>query len=309
MKSYQAISEKAGTTVEVVRVIAKTIKRDEAGAWLTKDGKACKTKAQAIVEAARAWEAARAKRDAQEAARLDMCRQARDVMAANGVEIPADPDETMRIAERLQNLAAAKHVGMERLDADDVATAVSFDGYMVLTVKAAPRTTVIVRDMVRHDGKTWETAHFGAIPAGAPVQATALKCVENWQIPTMMFGALDDRGDVNSVLIWQRRNGTRDVFTADRHKDGARLDVEVSKTIGGKPNSPLTIWHERGYVPAMREAWDMDTCVFEADGTAHGGRTNPTIAPGGSTDFEWILEATAANRWRLLVEVLRRWAE
>ena len=128
-------------------------------------------------------------------------------------------------------------------------------------------------------------------------------------MPTMMFGALDDRGDVNSVLIWQRRNGTRDVFTADRHKDGARLDVEVSKIIGGEPNSPLTIWHERGYVPAMREAWDMDTCVFEADGTAHGGRTNPTIAPGGSTDFEWILEATAANRWRLLVEVLRRWAE
>lgn len=62
MKSYQAISEEAGTTVEVVRGIAKTIKRDESGAWLTKDGKACKTKAQAIVEAARAWEAARAKR-------------------------------------------------------------------------------------------------------------------------------------------------------------------------------------------------------------------------------------------------------
>lgn len=119
MKSYQAISEEAGTTVEVVRGIAKTIKRDEPGAWLTKDGKACKTKAQAIVEAARA------KRDAQEAARLDMCRQARDVMAANGVEIPADPDETMRIAERLQNLAAAKHVGMERLDADDVATLIA----------------------------------------------------------------------------------------------------------------------------------------------------------------------------------------
>lgn len=33
MKSYQAISEEAGTTVEVVRGIAKTIKRDESGAW------------------------------------------------------------------------------------------------------------------------------------------------------------------------------------------------------------------------------------------------------------------------------------
>lgn len=197
----------------------------------------------------------------------------------------------------------------EMSEAAGTTAAAKFDGYMVLTVKAAPRTTVIVRDMVRHDGKTWETAHFGAIPDGMSVKAEALKSVEPWQMPTMMFGALDDRGDVNGVLRWVRRNGTRDVFEADAHKDGARLDVEVSKLIGGERNSPLTIWHERGYVPAMREAWDMDTCVTEADGTAHGGRTNPTIAPGGSIDFEWILEATAANRWRLLVEVLRRWAE
>lgn len=197
----------------------------------------------------------------------------------------------------------------EMSEAAGTTAAAKFDGHMVLTVKAAPRTTVIVRDMVRHDGKTWETAHFGAIPDGMSVKAEALESVEPWQEPTMMFGALDDRGDVNGVLRWVRRNGTRDVFEADPHKDGARLDVEVSKLIGGERNSPLTIWHERGYVPAMREAWDMDTCVTEADGTAHGGRTNPTIAPGGSIDFGWILEATAANRWRLLVEVLRRWAE
>lgn len=55
-------------------------------------------------------------------------------------------------------------------------------------------------------------------------------------MPTMMFGALDDRGDVNSVLIWQRRNGTRDVFTADRHKDGARLDVEKGMNPSNRPH-------------------------------------------------------------------------
>lgn len=256
MKSYKQIAETAGVDVETVRVIAKTIKRGETkrGAWLTEDGKTYTTKAQAIEETAKAWKAAEAKRDAQEAAR--------------------------------------------------------FDGYKVLTVKTARRTTVIVRDMARYTGRTWETAHFGAIPEGVPVQATALTNPETWQTPTLMFGALDERGDVNGVIRWKKRNGTCDVYEADAHKDGARLDVEISKiTDGGEPHSILTTWAKRGHVQPMREAWHVETCVTEPDGNMHGGWPNPTITPGGSIDFEWIREATAANRWLLLVETLKRWAE
>lgn len=184
-----------------------------------------------------------------------------------------------------------------------------FDGYKVLTVKTAPRTTVIVRDMARYTGRTWETAHFGAIPEGVPVQVTA-STPRPWQPPMLMFGALDERGDVNGVLRWKERNGACDVFEADAHKDGARLDVEISKiTDGGEPHSILTTWAKRGHVQPMREAWHVETCVTEPDGSMHGGWPNPTITPGGSIDFRWILEATAANRWRLLAETLRRWAE
>lgn len=313
MKSYKEMSEAAGTTVEVVRGVAKTIKRGESGAWITKDGEEFATKTQAIEAAAKAWQAAKDARDAHEAARLDMYRQAQDVMYVHGIEIPADPDETMRAAERLQTMATVKGVPMEQLEAIDVEAAAKYDGYMLLTVKAAPRTTVIVRDMARYDGetKTWETAHFGAIPDGMDVkEAGELPTPEAWQAPTMMFGAVDERGDVNGVIRWAFRNGTRDIFEGDPHKDGARLDVEMSEIVGGGESySMLTLWHERGYIPPMREAWNVDTCVLEADGGAHGGWPNPQHKRNGTTDFEWILEATPANRFRLLVETLRRWAE
>ena len=296
MKSYKEMSEEAGVDVETIRGIAKTIKRGESGAWLTNDGETYPTKAQAIVEAAKAWKAAKDERDAQEAERLDMYRKAQDAMSRAGIEIPADPQETMRAAERIQAMATVTGVSMEQLSADDVKAAVEFNDYMVLTVKAAPKTVAIVRDMARYDGKTWETAHFGKIPEGACRSAGVVPTPEAWEMPTLMVSAVDGRGDVNVVLRWVRRNGTRDVFETDAQKGGARLEVEVSKIVsGGAPSSLLALWTKRGFTPPMREAWNLETSA--------------SVTPGGSTAFEWTLEANAENRWRLLVEVLKRWAE
>lgn len=350
MKSYKEIAQAAGVDVDTVREVAKTVYEDVTGwhevgytggnpwapGYRTKSEAieaACKRKKAEAAEATKAETGLSLETLAEALSEvnpggvtvddiiasyvhecvadwLDVYRKARDVMAAHGMEIPADPGEAMRIAENLHALARVKGVSMERLDAGDVETAAHFDGYMVLTVKTAPKTTVIVRDMARYDGRTWETAHFGAIPDGMSVQAEALAYPENWQIPMLMFGAIDERGDVNAVLSWSRRNGTRDVFEADAHKDGARLEVEVSKIIGGgESNSLLTLWDKRGHIPSMREAWNVDTCVLEADGGAHGGWPNPQHKRNGTTDFEWVLEATPANRFRLLVETLRRWAE
>lgn len=61
MRSYKEIAQSAGTDIETVRKVAKTIKRDERGAWITEDGKALATKAQAIVEACKTMKAAKAK--------------------------------------------------------------------------------------------------------------------------------------------------------------------------------------------------------------------------------------------------------
>ena len=346
MKSYKEIAEAAGTTENVVRGIAKTITRAEStrvvrmghsktigGGWRTESGDVYRTKAEAIEAAAKAWQADVDARHAAESARLADYRAAQDLMAKAGVEIPADVDETMRIADTLAGIAKAKGVKVADLTVDDLRGAI--DGTDTDTEADADYTPRVYAPM---DVEAVEAAACKAIDTHTPARIEADGVVVHDEIvavhdvdatvTTKHFGDLGTPGDVRP---WDRADGEpatmRTAYGALKavrrvdfmhewyesmggpNRKGERITVELD-TIdhGGQPGYLLTEWAKRGYVKPMAMAWCVSVYITDADGVVHQGY-NPQITPGGEIAFEWIRPATEANKNAILCEILERFGQ
>lgn len=344
MKSYKDIAEAAGTTENVVRGIAKTITRAEStrvvrmghsktigGGWRTEAGDVYRTKAEAIEAAAKAWQADVDARHAAESARLADYRAAQDLMAEAGVEIPADVDETARIADRLAGIAKAKGAKVADLTVDDLRDAIADTDADTGTEADADYTPRVYAPM---DVEEIEAAACKAIDTHTPARIEADGVIVHDEIvavhdidaavTTKHFGDLGTPGDVRP---WDRAEGEpatmRTAYgalkavrrvdfmhewyeSAGANRKGETLTVELD-TIdhGGQPGYLLTEWARRGYVEPMAMAWCVNVYITDADGHVYQG-CNPQITPGGEIAWAWILPATEANKNAILCEILER---
>lgn len=343
MKSYKEIAKAAGTTENVVRAIAKTITRTEsirvvrvghsktiAGGWRTEAGDVYRTKAEAIEAAAKAWQADVDARHAEESARLDDYRAAQDLMAKAGVEIPADVDETMRIADTLAAQAKAKGVKVADLTVDDLRDAI--DGTDTeADADYTPRVyaPMTVEEINHAACKAIDTHTPARIEADGVVVHDEIVCVHDIDaaVTTKHFG---DLGTPGVVRPWDRADGEpatmRTAYgalkavrrvdfmhewyeSAGANRKGETLTVELD-TIdhGGQPGYLLTEWAKRGYIEPMAMAWCVNVYITDADGHVYQG-CNPQITANGEIAFKWILPATEANKTAILLEILERFGQ
>ena len=140
MKSYKSIAEAAGTTVEVVREVAKTIYEEVTGwrdALDPNPWHSYRTKGEALEAIAKRKQAELDKAKAEREAIKADTEAAYKLMATAGYETHGDTDKTTNIVSSLKTLAGTKGVTVSDLTVDDFHTiarnedfeAYAFTGY------------------------------------------------------------------------------------------------------------------------------------------------------------------------------------
>lgn len=271
MRSYKDIAEAAGTTVDVVREVAKTIYRDVTG-WHESgnaDGDVYGTKAEAIE--------AVAKRKQAETATAD---------TTTGTE--ADAGYTPRVYAPM-NVEEIEAAACKAIDTHTPAR-IEADGVVVHD------EIVCVHDV----DAAVTTKHFGDLGTPGDVQPWDRADGEPATMRTA-YGTLKAVRRVDFMHEWYESAGA--------NRKGEILTVELD-TIdhGGQPGYLLTEWARRGYIKPMAMAWCVNVYITDADGHVYQG-CNPQITPGGEIAWAWILPATEANKNAILLEILERFGQ
>lgn len=321
MKSYKAIAEAAGTTVEVVREVAKTVYEDVTG-WHEAHAKnvdpwapGYRTKAEAIEAIAKRKQAEADKRKAERDAYKADTEAAYKLMTEAGYDPHGDMDKATAIVSSLETLADTMGVSVSDLTVDDFHDAVDGGSYHSMQdvgkamdnhtpVRIYTTNCAIWDYIVGIEGDTIvHTEHFGAVrimPDAANVYPWDMAPSDR---PMLCAGG--------ATLTWTRGDLAHSWYesTCPNHK-GESLTVEVDTIDGGDGHDGwlLTEWAKRGYIKHMASAWNTNVWIRTADGKTTQAY-NPQIKPSGEIEFSWILERTEANRLSLLVEILKRFGK
>lgn len=272
MKSYKDIAEAAGTTVDVVREVAKTIYQDVTG-WHESGNAEADPWAPGYRTKAEAIEAVCKRKQAEES-------------KAETDTTEADTDYTPRVYAPMD------------VEAVEAAACKAIDTHTPARIEA---DGIVVHDEIVavHDiDAAVTTKHFGDL--GTPGDVRPCDRAEGG--PATMrtaYGALKAVRRVDFMHEWYESMG-------GANRKGERITIELD-TIdhGGQPGYLLTEWAKRGYVEPMAMAWCVNVYVTRADGTVYQG-CNPQITPGGEIAWAWILPATEANKNAILLEILER---
>lgn len=320
MKSYKEIAEAAGTTVDVVREVAKTVYEDVTG-WHEAHAKntdpwapGYRTKAEAIEAIAKRKQAELDKAKAEREAIKADTEAAYKLMTEAGYDPHGDMDKATAIVSSLETLADTMGVSVADLTVDDFHEAVDGGAYRSMQdvgkamddhtpVRIYTTDCAIWDYIVGIEGdNTVHTEHFGAVQI-MPDAAN----VYPWDMTTSDRPMLCAGG---ATLTWTRGTLAHSWYesTCPNHK-GESLTVEVDTIEGGTTRGwLLTTWAKRGLIPHMAAAWNTNVYVRGADGKTTQGY-NPQIKPDGEIEFSWIRERTEANRLALLVEILKRFGK
>lgn len=320
MKSYKAIAEAAGTTVEVVREVAKTVYEDVTG-WHEAHAKnvdpwapGYRTKAEAIEAIAKRKQAEADKRKAERDAYKADTEAAYKLMTEAGYDPHGDMDKATAIVSSLETLADTMGVTVADLTVDDFHEAVDGGSYhsMQDVYKAMDDHTPV--RIYTTDCAIWDyivgldggnhvyTEHFGAVQ----ILDNAAN-VYPWDMAPADRPMLCAGG---ATLTWTRGTLAHSWYESTcPNAKGEALTVEVDTIEGGTTRGwLLTTWAKRGLIPHMASAWNTNVYVRGADGKTTQAY-NPQIAANGEIDFKWIRERTEANRNALLVEILKRFGK
>lgn len=321
MKSYKEIAEAAGTTVEVVREVAKTVYEDVTG-WHEAHAKntdpwapGYRTKAEAIEAIAKRKQAEADKRKAERDAYKADTEAAYKLMTEAGYDPHGDMDKATAIVSSLETLADTMGVTVADLTVDDFHEAVDGGAYRSMQdvckamddhtpVRIYTTDCAIWDYIVGIEGDTIvHTEHFGAVrimPDAANVYPWDMAPSDR---PMLCAGG--------ATITWTRGNLSHSWYesTCPNHK-GEALTVEVDTIDGGDGHDGwlLTEWAKRGYIKHMASAWNTNVYVRAADGETTQAY-NPQIKPSGEIEFSWILERTEISRNALLVEILNRFGK
>lgn len=319
MKSYKQMAQEAGTTVDVVREVAKTIYEDvtgwyEAGhrgsdPWAPGYG----TKTEAIIAVAKRKQAEADKAKAEREAIKADTEAAYKLMTEAGYDPHGDMDKVTAIVSSLETLADTMGVAVADLTVDDFHEAVDGGAYRSMQdvckamddhtpVRIYTANCAIYDYIAGIEGDTIVTEHFGAVGIDKVTE------VMPWDMSTTDKPMLCAHG---VTLKWDRGTLAHSWYeSADTNGKGERLTaVEVDTIEGGTTQGWLLhTWAKRGLIPHMTAAWDTNVYVRGADGKTVQA-DNPQITKSGEIDFGWILERTEANRLALLLEILRRFAK
>lgn len=320
MKSYKEIAEAAGTTVEVVREVAKTIYEDVTG-WHEAHAKntdpwapGYRTKAEAIEAIAKRKQAEADKAKAEREAIKADTEAAYKLMTEAGYDPHGDMDKVAAIVSSLETLADTMGVTVADLTVDDFHEAVDGGSFHAIkdVCKAMDDHTPVriyadncaVWDYIvgLDGGNHVYTEHFGAVQ----ILDNAAN-VYPWDMAPADRPMLCAGG---ATLTWTRGTLAHSWYesTCPNHK-GEALTVEVDTIEGGTTRGWLLhTWAKRGLIPHMASAWNTNVYVRGADGKTVQA-DNPQITKNGEIDSKWILERTEANRLALLVEILNRFGK
>lgn len=321
MKSYKDIAEAAGTTVDVVREVAKTVYEDVTG-WHEAHAKnvdpwapGYRTKGEAIEAIAKRKQAELDKAKAEREAIKADTKAAYKLMTEAGYDPHGDMDKATAIVSSLETLADTMGVTVADLTVDDFHEAVDGGSFHAIkdVCKAMDDHTPV--RIYTTDCAIWDyivgiegdnivhTEHFGAVqimPDAANVYPWDMAPADR---PMLCAGG--------ATITWTRGNLSHSWYesTCPNH-NGEALTVEVDTIDGGDGHDGwlLTEWAKRGYIKHMASAWNTNVWVRTPDGETTQ-RYNPQIKPNGEIEFEWILERTEANRLALLVEILKRFGK
>lgn len=321
MKSYQAIAEAAGTTVEVVREVAKTIYEDVTG-WHEAHAEntdpwapGYRTKAEAIEAIAKRKQAEADKAKAEREAIKADTEAAYKLMTEAGYDPHGDMDKATAIVSSLETLADTMGVTVSDLTVDDFHEAVDGGSFHAMqdVYKALDNHTPVriytdrcaVWDYLAgiEGDNTVHTEHFGAVQ----ILDNAAN-VYPWDMAPADRPMLCAGG---ATLTWTRGNLSHSWYESTcPNAKGESLTVEVDTIDGGDGHDGwlLTEWAKRGYIKHMASAWNTNVWVRTADGETTQAY-NPQIKPSGEIEFSWILERTEIARNALLVEILNRFGK
>lgn len=321
MKSYKEIAEAAGTTVEVVREVAKTIYEDVTG-WHEAHTKntdpwapGYRTKAEAIEAIAKRKQSEADKAKAEREAIKADTEAAYKLMTEAGFDPHGDMDKVAAIVSSLETLADTMGVTVADLTVDDFHEAVDGGSYSSMqdVCKAMDDHTPV--RIYTTDCAIWDyivgldggnhvyTEHFGAVQ----ILDNAAN-VYPWEMNPTDRPMLCAGG---ATLTWTRGNLSHSWYESTcPNAKGEALTVEVDTIDGGDGHDGwlLTEWAKRGYIKHMASAWNTNVWIRTPDGETTQ-RYNPQIKPSGEIEFSWILERTEANRLSLLVEILKRFGK
>lgn len=295
MNDYKAIAEAAGTTVKVVREVAKTIYEGingwyEAGYENTDPfTHGYRTQAEAIKAATKHKQADMAEASKYETGlSLETLAEALSQVNPGGVTVD---DLTATYVHDC--VAGRKNAASIAAKAMDDHTPVKID----------TKDFVIYDYVAGIEGDhTIITERFGA--AGIDDFTEVMP----WDMSANDRPMLCAPG---ATLKWTRGTLAHSWYESTEPNDkGEHLTVEVDTIDGGDGSHGwlLSEWAKRGLIKPMASAWNTNVYVRGEDGKTIQAY-NPQIAANGEIDFKWIIERTEVNRRALLLEILRRFAK
>lgn len=294
MNSYEEIAKAAGTTVNFVKEVAKTIYKGSDG-WYESGYE--DTNPLAHVRYATKTEAI-----------LLVARRREDEAAAATLADMLDADKSAReeaISEAGKAMDAHTPV---RIYTDNCAIYDYVAGIEGNPIDVTGLPEEVAKDLENDagmkDDSTIVTEHFGSvfIADGEATEVAPWDMTATDKPMLCAYGATLKWTSGTLAHSWYESSGTND--------KGEHLVVEMDTIDGGDGSEGwlLSKWAKRGLIKPMASAWNTNVYVRMPDGKTMQAY-NPQIAANGEIAFDWILERTEENRAALLRAILRRFTE